>query len=199
MTIEPRAPAIPRQSFTVSRAPDGETREGSKMPKKKEQLREWVFCLMDTPLGPLWLFLTRRGLKALKFVGEGPVSLLEDESLPPRLMPFIETAQRELDAYFNGVPTDFADLTLALRGTPFQRRVWRQLRRIPYGSTISYGELARRVGNPQASRAVGQATGANPIPLIIPCHRVIAADGSLGGYRAGPDRKLWLLRHEGAM
>ena len=169
------------------------------MRKKKGQLREWVFCLMDTPLGPLWLFLTNRGLTALKFVGEGPVSLLADDSLPPRLTAFIDTARRELDAYFNGVPTDFADLTLAPRGTPFQRRVWRQLRRIPHGSTISYGELARRLGKPKASRAVGQATGANPIPLIVPCHRVIAADGSLGGYAAGPDRKLWLLRHEGAM
>jgi methylated-DNA-[protein]-cysteine S-methyltransferase len=169
------------------------------MSKKKGQSREWVFCLMDTPLGPLWLFLTNRGLTGLKFVGEGPVSLLADDSLPLRLMPFIETARRGLDAYFNGVPTDFADLTLAPQGTPFQRRVWRQLRRIPYGSTISYGELARRVGNPKASRAVGQATGANPIPLIVPCHRVIAADGSLGGYSAGPDRKRWLLRHEGAM
>jgi methylated-DNA-[protein]-cysteine S-methyltransferase len=169
------------------------------MRKKKGQLREWVFCLMDMPLGPLWLFLTRRGLTALKFVGEGPVSLLQDDSLPPHLTPFIEAARRELDAYFNGVPTDFADLTLAPRGTPFQLRVWRQLRRIPYGSTISYGELARRLRNPKASRAVGQANGSNPIPLIIPCHRVIAADGSLGGYSSGPDRKRWLLRHEGAM
>jgi methylated-DNA-[protein]-cysteine S-methyltransferase len=183
----------------VGRAPDRKTWEGIKMRRKKGQLREWVFCLMDTPLGPLWLFLTHRGLTALKFVGEGPVSLLADDSLPPRLMPLIETARRELEAYFNGVPTDFADLTLAPRGTPFQRRVWRHLRRIPYGSTISYGELARRLRNPKASRAVGQATGANPIPLIVPCHRVIAADGSLGGYSAGPDRKLWLLRHEGAM
>ena len=168
------------------------------MRQKKKQLQEWVFCLMDTPLGPLWLFLTRRGLTGLKFVGEGPVSLLADESLPPRLMPLIETARRELDAYFNGVPTDFADLPLAPRGTPFQRRVWRQLCGIPYGSTIFYGELARRVGQPKASRAVGQATGANPIPLIVPCHRVIAADGSLGGYSSGLDRKLWLLRLEGA-
>ncbi len=102
-------------------------------------------------------------------------------------------------AYFTGVPTDFAALTLDPQGTPFQLRVWQELRRIPWGQTISYGELARRVGNPKASRAVGQANAVNPIPLIIPCHRVIAADGSLGGYSSGLDRKRWLLRHEGAM
>ena len=113
-------------------------------------------------------------------------------------MPLIEAAQRELSAYFAGVPTDFAALTLDPRGTPFQLRVWQELRRIPWGQTISYGELARRVGNPKASRAVGQANAVNPIPLIIPCHRVIAADGSLGGYSSGLDRKRWLLRHEGA-
>jgi len=169
------------------------------MGKTKKQSQEWVSRLMDTPLGPLWLFLTLRGLTALKFVGEGPVSRLPDELLPPKLTPWLEAARRELDAYFNGVPTDFAGLALAPHGTPFQLRVWRELRRIPYGSTISYGELARRLGHPKASRAVGQAAGANPIPLIIPCHRVIAADSGLGGYRGGPDRKRWLLRHEGAM
>ena len=110
----------------------------------------------------------------------------------------IEAVRRELAAYFAGVPTDFAALTLDPRGTPFQLRVWQELRRIPWGQTISYGELARRVGNPKASRAVGQANAVNPIPLIIPCHRVIAADGSLGGYSSGLDRKRWLLRHEGA-
>ena len=81
-------------------------------------------------------------------------------------------------------------------GTPFQRRVWDELRRIPFGETISYAELARRVGQPGAARAVGSANGRNPIGLIIPCHRVIAADGGLGGYGAGLDRKRWLLRHE---
>ena len=77
--------------------------------------------------------------------------------------------------------------------------MWQELRRIPWGQTISYGELARRAGNPKAYRAVGQANAVNPIPLIVPCHRVIAADGSLGGYSSGLDRKRWLLEHEGAM
>ena len=148
-------------------------------------------------MGPLWFSFTDRGLAALEFAGEGPVSL-QDEALPPHLLPLIEAVRREMAAYFAGLPTDFATLTLDPRGTPFQLRVWQELRRIPWGQTISYGELARRVGNPKASRAVGQANAVNPIPLIIPCHRVIAADGSLGGYSSGLDRKSWLLRHEGA-
>ncbi len=80
-----------------------------------------------------------------------------------------------------------------LLGTPFQRSVWSRLREIPYGETISYGELARRVGNPKASRAVGLANGRNPISIIVPCHRVIGADGSLTGYGGGLERKTWLL------
>jgi len=105
--------------------------------------------------------------------------------------------KEELASYFNGSPTTFASLPLDPQGTPFQLRVWQELRQIPWGRTISYKELAARVGNPRACRAVGQANGANPIPLIIPCHRVIAADGSLGGYSSGLERKRWLLRHEG--
>ena len=84
-------------------------------------------------------------------------------------------------------------------GTEFQRKVWKQLRRIPHGKTISYGELARRIGRPTASRAVGLANGSNPISVVIPCHRVIGADGRLTGYGGGLPRKEWLLRHEGAV
>ena len=130
--------------------------------------------------------------------GKGASLAPEQDAPPPHLKPLIEAAKRELIAYFNGSPTHFTALTLDPRGTPFQLRVWQELRQIPRGQTISYGELARRVGNPKASRAVGQANAVNPIPLIIPCHRVIAADGSLGGYSSGLDRKRWLLSHEGA-
>ena len=168
------------------------------MRKEKGPSREWLFSLPDTPLGPIWLAFTERGLAALEFAGEGPVSLLPDDSIPPHLRPIMAAVRQELTAYFNGVPTDFAALTLDPRGTPFQLRVWQELRRIPWGQTISYAELARRVSNPKASRAVGQANAVNPIPLIVPCHRVIAADGGLGGYSSGLDRKGWLLRHEGA-
>jgi len=104
-------------------------------------------------------------------------------------------AIRQLRDYFAGRRTGF-DLPLAPEGTPFQRAVWRQLQDIPYGVTISYGELARRVGNPKASRAVGTANGANPIPIVIPCHRVIAADGKLGGFGGGLTVKQALLALE---
>lgn len=101
----------------------------------------------------------------------------------------------QLNAYFAGDITAF-DLPIELNGTDFQRRVWAALCDIPYGETISYGELARWVGNPKASRAVGLANGRNPVAIVVPCHRVIGADGSLTGYGGGLDRKVWLLEHE---
>jgi methylated-DNA-[protein]-cysteine S-methyltransferase len=107
----------------------------------------------------------------------------------------VAEAIRQLRDYFARRRTGF-DLPLAPEGTPFQRAVWRQLQDIPYGATISYGELARRVGNPKASRAVGSANGANPIPIVIPCHRVIAADGKLGGFGGGLEVKQALLALE---
>jgi methylated-DNA-[protein]-cysteine S-methyltransferase len=101
----------------------------------------------------------------------------------------------QLEAYFAGELTDF-ELPMRMHGTEFQQRVWASLCEIPYGETISYGELARWVGNPKASRAVGLANGRNPVAIIVPCHRVIGADGSLTGYGGGLDRKVWLLEHE---
>ncbi|CAN5811261.1 methylated-DNA--[protein]-cysteine S-methyltransferase [soil metagenome] len=103
----------------------------------------------------------------------------------------------QLDAYFECKRQAF-DVPMAATGTPFQQRVWRALGEIPYGETISYGELAAHVGQPGASRAVGSANGRNPISIIVPCHRVIAADGGLGGYGGGLDRKQTLLALEGA-
>ncbi len=101
----------------------------------------------------------------------------------------------QLEAYFAGELTAF-EIPMTMRGTDFQRRVWTSLCEIPYGETISYGELARRVGNPKASRAVGLANGRNPLAIVVPCHRVIGADGSLTGYGGGLERKVWLLEHE---
>jgi methylated-DNA-[protein]-cysteine S-methyltransferase len=165
--------------------------------KSPKNIKEWMVFLAETPVGSLKLFFTDRGLAALGFAGEGALLAPEPGMVPAHLKPRLEAAKRELMAYFNGSQTDFAALTLDPQGTPFQLRVWQELRRIPWGQTISYGELARRVGNPKAARAVGQANAVNPIPLIIPCHRVIAADGSLGGYSSGLERKRWLLHHEG--
>jgi methylated-DNA-[protein]-cysteine S-methyltransferase len=165
--------------------------------KTGSQSREWLYRLEDTPLGPLSLYFTAAGLSALEFGGPKPRS--GQAPLPASLKPVIEKVKQELADYFAGRSTDFSKLSLDPRGTAFQLKVWQELRKIPRGSAISYRELARRAGSPKGFRAVGQANAANPIPLIIPCHRVIAADGTLGGYSSGLERKRWLLRHEGAM
>jgi methylated-DNA-[protein]-cysteine S-methyltransferase len=102
-------------------------------------------------------------------------------------------------AYFAGQLDAIDGIPVVTGGTEFQRRVWKALRNIPCGCTSSYGELAEKVGQPGASRAVGLANGSNPIPIVLPCHRVIGADGSLTGYGGGLDRKRWLLEHEGAL
>jgi len=104
----------------------------------------------------------------------------------------------ELDKYFAGQPVKFSVPVKPLLGTAFQRRVWSELLRIPYGQTASYAEIAERIGNPQASRAVGSANGANSIPILIPCHRVVKSDGSLGGFGSGTHIKQRLLELEGA-
>src|SRR5437762_405142 len=112
-----------------------------------------------------------------------------------------QTVLREalvLADHFAGTRTTF-DLPLDAGGTAFERRVWDALRTIPYGRTLSYSELARRLGDPRATRAVGAANGKNPIPIIVPCHRVIGANGALTGFGGGLDRKRWLLEHEGAL
>ena len=112
--------------------------------------------------------------------------------------PVLAEARRELLAYFDGTLREFR-VPLAPNGTAFQRRVWTALTNIPYGTTTSYADLARRLGNLTAVRAVGAANGRNPIPIIVPCHRVIGSDGSLTGFGGGLDRKRWLLHHEGAL
>ncbi|MCH5286093.1 MAG: methylated-DNA--[protein]-cysteine S-methyltransferase [Christensenellaceae bacterium] len=117
------------------------------------------------------------------------------EPLSPPDTPLLREAVRQLRAYFDGVLTTF-DLPLKTCGTTFQERCWAALREIPYGTTVTYGEQARRIGSPKASRAVGGANHHNPISIIIPCHRVVGANGSLTGYGGGLDMKEWLLNHE---
>ena len=156
---------------------------------------EFTFPLRDTPLGALTFSFSAKGLAVLTY---GAATPLTASASPPRAVAaWVEAVREALRAYFAGSPTDFSTLSLDPRGTAFQLRVWAELQKIPWGATISYKELAARVGSPRAFRAVGQANGANPIPIIIPCHRVINADGSLGGYSSGTERKQWLLRHEG--
>lgn len=108
-----------------------------------------------------------------------------------------QAVRQQVEEYCRGERTHF-DLSVAPRGTPFQQKVWRELQSIPYGRTLSYGELARRLGRPGAARAVGRANALNPIPVVVPCHRVIGADGSLTGYGGGMEMKQRLLALEGA-
>ncbi|WBB62128.1 methylated-DNA--[protein]-cysteine S-methyltransferase [Streptomyces sp. WMMC500] len=151
---------------------------------------------VDSPVGPLTLVAEDDDLAGLYMTDQRHRPAEETFGTPadPADAPFA-AANVQLTAYFAGERTDF-DLPLRLAGTPFQQRVWEQLRQIPYGQTISYGELAERVGNPAASRAVGMANGRNPVGIIVPCHRVVGADGSLTGYGGGIDRKKQLLALE---
>jgi methylated-DNA-[protein]-cysteine S-methyltransferase len=150
---------------------------------------------IDSPVGPLTL-TAREGVLTRVHMHEQRHAPVDTQEWERDDRAFDEVA-RQLAAYFNGTLTEF-DLPLESEGTDFQRRVWSALREIPYGQTISYGELARFVGKPSASRAVGLANGRNPIGIVIPCHRVIGADGSLTGYGGGLERKRWLLQHEAA-
>jgi methylated-DNA-[protein]-cysteine S-methyltransferase len=148
---------------------------------------------IDSPIGPLTITAEGDALTGLhmhrqRHFPQIPATAERDEAA---LAPIVE----QLEAYFAGELSDF-DLKLDLRGTAFQMRVWDALQEIPYGETISYGELARWVGNPNASRAVGTANGHNPAAIVVPCHRVIAADGGIGGYGGGLERKRWLLELE---
>jgi methylated-DNA-[protein]-cysteine S-methyltransferase len=152
--------------------------------------------VVDSPYGPLTLVATDGALSGLYMTAQRhrpPEETFGD----PDPRPFRE-AVRQLDAYHARELTEF-DLPLHLAGTPFQRGVWEQLRRIPYGETRTYGELAEMLGRPGASRAVGLANGRNPVGIIIPCHRVIGAGGGLTGYGGGLDRKQRLLTFEGAL
>lgn len=145
-----------------------------------------TFTIHHSPMGPLLLTTEGAGLTGLLFPPHDVDPTWERDDAA-----FTDVA-RQLDEYFAGTRTQF-DIPLHPTGTPFQLKVWEQLREIPYGETISYGALARRVASPNASRAVGLANGRNPIAIIIPCHRVIGANGSLTGYGGGLDRKRFLL------
>jgi methylated-DNA-[protein]-cysteine S-methyltransferase len=151
---------------------------------------------VPSPLGELLLISDGTALRGL-VMQRGPRPIRVDTSWVRSPSPFSE-AVVQLDQYFAGERRAF-DLPLVLDGTPFQLRVWAALQEIPYATTISYGELARRIGCPLASRAVGLANGRNPVSIIVPCHRVIGADGSLTGYGGGLDRKRWLLDLEGGV
>jgi methylated-DNA-[protein]-cysteine S-methyltransferase len=152
-----------------------------------------VYTRMESPVGRLVLVGDEAGLRQVWFAEGRRVEVVERDWREDKAA-FAE-AVRQLRAYFAGELREF-DLELAPVGTEFQLRVWHELRRIGYGETISYGELARRVGNAKAARAVGLANGSNPLPIIVPCHRVIGGNGSLTGFGGGLPNKKWLLELE---
>jgi methylated-DNA-[protein]-cysteine S-methyltransferase len=160
------------------------------------------YDILETPLGRLFVGGSDAGLHLVKFVDqrESEAALVTElESLAgepaSRGGPPSAPAVSQLREYFAGTRVDF-DLPLAPHGTPFQLKVWRALCDVPSGMTASYGDIAHAIGQPGASRAVGRANNRNPISIVVPCHRVIGANGTLTGYGGGLDRKAWLLNHE---
>ncbi|HXA36272.1 MAG TPA: methylated-DNA--[protein]-cysteine S-methyltransferase [Steroidobacteraceae bacterium] len=154
-----------------------------------------AFGYFESPIGRLLLTSDGSALTGLYMEPSRKARSTEGWTQDVTVAP-LSAAVRQLTEYFAGSRRVF-ELPLRLQGTDFQRRVWRELTEIPYGETWSYGELAKRIDSPSASRAVGLANGRNPIAILVPCHRVIGADGSLTGYGGGLDRKRWLLAHEG--
>ncbi len=160
-----------------------------------------IYTLLPSPVGELLLAANDTGLTHALFPrpdGSHPIdpSWQRDDGRQGRASELLALARDQFAEYFAGTRRAF-DIPLAMSGTPFQRGVWQRLSDIPYGTTIAYGELARRIDNPRAVRAVGLANGRNPVSIIVPCHRVIGANGSLTGYGGGLDRKRWLLALEG--
>ncbi len=160
---------------------------------KEPQESMMSYCLLESPVGNILIAGDQRGLKLINFQ-EGPKAQAADPKWREDSQFFLGAIQ-QLNSYFNGRLTQFR-LPLAPEGTPFQMKVWKALKRIPYGKTVSYGEIAKWIGNPKASRAVGAANGQNPLSIIIPCHRVIGQSGDLVGYGGGLSIKKTLLDHE---
>lgn len=148
---------------------------------------EVITTRMNSPLGLLEISASSRGLCSIRWHSE---RVSESDETPTH--PVLRQARLQLQEYFEGRRSDF-DLPIDVEGTEFQMKVWRSLRTIPYGRTWSYGDLARSVGNPKASRAVGMANGRNPLPIVVPCHRVIGANGKLTGFSGGLQAKEILL------
>ena len=170
-----------------------------------EQLAEVAFAPFDSPLGTGHVAATERGLVAVALPNFALDAFLDQlaAGISPRVLELprrVDRARRELDEYFEGTRKSF-DLPLdwSLVRPGFYGQVLRETARLPFGVTATYGEVAARAGNPRAHRAAGTALGLNPIPIVVPCHRVLRAGGDVGGYAGGPERKRQLLRLEGAL
>lgn len=145
-------------------------------------------AVIDSPVGKMKLVADAVGLTSIQFLDS-------EEILSEEIPNALEEVVKQLREYFDGKRRDF-NLRLSPQGTDFQKRVWKELEKIPFGKTVSYKHIATRLGDPKVIRAAASANGKNPIPIIIPCHRVIGSDGSLTGYAGGLYRKKWLLEHE---
>ncbi|MBW2016569.1 MAG: methylated-DNA--[protein]-cysteine S-methyltransferase [Deltaproteobacteria bacterium] len=164
-----------------------------KISERESRENRYVYSRIQSPVGPLTLVAGDRGLRGLLFQNTSIRSGLLPNSIEmDSHHEFLVQARVQLGEYFDGTRREF-DLPLAYEGTPFQRRVWKLLMKIPYGETVSYGDIAAELGDPRKARPVGGAVGANPIGIIIPCHRVIGKDGSLTGFGGGLDVKTFLL------
>lgn len=154
-----------------------------------------VWCIASTPLGEVYLAASEAGVHGLWFTDGRYVPAMTGEQVEPE-NPLFGEVRDWLTAYFAGQRPEVSQVRLALRGTAFQRQVWQQMLQIPYGETTTYGSIAKALGKPKAAQAVGAAVAHNPISLLIPCHRVLGADGSLTGYAGGLWRKEKLLALE---
>jgi methylated-DNA-[protein]-cysteine S-methyltransferase len=169
---------------------------------RPESLRQQALCAraeLPTPLGEMTALATEKGLAALLFEGDKYHADRQTHVPEAPDHPHIQAARKWLDAYWSQEDPDVRTVPLDLAGTPFQRKVWQVLLRIPLGQTCTYGDVARRVSPSAAPRATGGAIGRNPVAVLVPCHRVIGASGSLTGYASGLPRKLRLLEHEKAL
>jgi methylated-DNA-[protein]-cysteine S-methyltransferase len=164
----------------------------------REGLIDVRYDIVDSPVGDLFIAATDRGLARISYRPEGMEETLARTFGRRVLRLPLDEVRRELDEYFAGERKVF-DLPLDLRVAPFHADVLAELARVPYGQTETYGALAAKAGRPQAARAVGTVMNRNPIPIVLPCHRIVGANGSLTGYAGGLDVKLQLLRLEGAM
>lgn len=151
---------------------------------------------LKTPIGVLQIAASEEGLVAVVFPNETKRAYAKSKG-PIAAQMHLDHSVGALNEYFAGKRNEFSDLVLAPKGTPFQLSVWRALMAIPFGQTRSYGDIARVINNPKGVRAVGLANGKNPIPVIVPCHRVIGSNGTLTGFGGGLPTKKWLLQHEG--
>jgi methylated-DNA-[protein]-cysteine S-methyltransferase len=163
---------------------------GTEHEEKIDASGEFLFS-METPLGPVHIRSTTGVITAIEFRTEHAARTGAGTALE-------QQCARELEEYFAGRRNDFT-FSVDQPGTEFQKRVWNELTKIPHGRTISYHELAVRLGDPKCIRAAGTANGRNNLAIVVPCHRVIGSDGSLTGYAGGLEKKEWLLRHEGSL